>query len=267
MDTPPPIMLVSNNHVSFIMGNEKKLNIHMDKTRCLHAYSIVMEKYDGFHCIYDGCSVWTRNSSKLQLHSNLLSDLENALENVRKRGHGCSGIQFELVAKHSSLSDFYSVSKLLKSNPSNLQGFIFDAIMNIPFIDRLLALEEAIGTLQIPLNNIHMCSWRTWNTKDELETFVDNIFTRGGEGVVLGIPAGSYKDGRTDDKIKLKQQIVLDGMLGRMRGSDFEVIEEKSGKTFFIGKGLVKNKKIGEKVTITSLDILPNGRFRNPIVT
>lgn len=99
--------------------------------------------------------------------------------------------------------------------------FVFDylhsAVIDLPYIQRLQALERAYKTwfdpMQVP--NVHLVPWKLVHSLEELYAAEDEYLDAGFEGIIIRDPNGMHKSGRATAKVgaylRLKRFIDFEG--------------------------------------------------------
>lgn len=222
----------------------------------------ISEKLDGVRAFWDGRHLISRQGNIFHAPQWFIKKLpETALDGelwlARGRFEQLSG----LVRRQSSnVSSWKNIKFMVFDLPNNLQSF--DA--------RLQQLKIIISNINAP--HIQLVKQFKVSTHEILMRKLDNIMLNNGEGLMLHLGASLYKNGRSDDLLKLKkyfdaEAIVIKhhpgkgkykGMLGSL------LVETVDKKQFKIGSGFSDEERkrppaIGSTITYKYFGLTNNG--------
>jgi DNA ligase-1 len=171
---------------------------------------LMSEKFDGIRCIWIGGRLLTREGIEIAAPS----WFTDALPNVTLDG--------ELVGR-----DLEHAVSVLRGGEGwdEIRYMVFDVPSDAPMHERVRELTS----LDLP-GHCHAVEYRTTDGIDFME-WEDDIFARGGEGVVLRDPSAPYIEGRTKSALKFKR-IATDEAKVISRTGAFAVMQMPAGSTF-----------------------------------
>ena len=226
---------------------------------------LMSEKLDGIRSIWNGKELFTRNGKKLNPTDDFINKLP---KNVWLDG--------ELISPNGFQKTCSIVKTLKFQNPSwsEIKFYIFDVPkLNEPFEKRIEFYNQfkndiIIPVLQIPCDNIK-----------HLNSFLEKITNKGGEGVMLRLQNSFYENKRSSTLLKVKkffdrEAIVLsyiDGK-GKHKGK-MGAIKVKCLTTnteFKVGSGFKDRErenppKIGSIITYKYQELTKGGKPRFPV--
>ncbi|MDP4984416.1 DNA ligase [Pseudoalteromonas tunicata] len=220
------------------------------------------EKYDGIRAIWDGKQLTTRSGHVIAA-PNWFTERLPAL-----------WLDGELWAGRNK---FEQVSATVRDNTPDDQAWrainylIFDAPdQQQPFSWRVQHYQHIVQMINQPF--IKAVEQHSFNDNQQLQLFLDSITKQGGEGVMLHRKTALFKDGRSDNLIKLKPymdseaQVVAHvagkgkylNMLGALLVRTPEGIEFKIG-TGFSDADRLNPPAIGAQITYRYHGFTKNG--------
>ncbi|MDV5170166.1 DNA ligase [Photobacterium rosenbergii] len=156
---------------------------------------LASEKLDGIRAIWTGSSLVTRQGNPIFAPTWFTDKLP---QNTWLEGELWVGRQ-----------QFQLVSSIVRDHTPNenewrkVKFMIFDSpYLHTPFKDRLKTLEALIPSLNLPF--VQLLAQYEINHLDDLESLLESIESRGGEGVMLHQQSNLYQPGRNPQLIKVK---------------------------------------------------------------
>ena len=230
---------------------------------------MMSEKYDGVRAIWDGKELKSRNGNIINAPSSFIAQLPDfALDGELWSNRG----EFELIA-----------SIVLDKNPDikawqNIKYMVFD----LPKFDGNLSDKMAYLEEFLSLNSsnfIKVVKQTYIQNNSHAFAFLDEVVSKGGEGIVVRDPNASYISGRSDKILKLKkwndsecQIVAINNGKGKYEGAmgSVDCVDIFSKIKFKIGSGfsdeIRKNSpKIGTIITYKFQNLTNNNKPRFPV--
>lgn len=228
---------------------------------------VMSEKYDGARGFWDGKKLRTKSGKTLNPPSWFI------------KNYPPFAIDGELWTKRS---DFETISSIVNTNiADNRWKNISHQVFEVPNQSGDLLARLAI--LQTYLSEhgdtpIHIIKQTIIQQKDEVKTFLHQVISQGGEGVVVRNPNTPYQTGRLNSALKVKpyfdtECIVAKILLGKGKYSDKMgsiLCKTNRGKEVKIGSGFTDQQRtnppnIGETITFKYYGFTQKGNFRFPV--
>ncbi len=255
-----------NAPFSFAGDNDKPIpdlllaNIYQSDIKLQNYW--VSEKFDGVRAYWNGVNFVSRQGNIFHAPEWFTGVLPKmALDGELWLGRG----EFERlsgVVRRQSPDDF---------SWSGIKFMIFDLPGHTGIFDeRLKRLEEVVADINVP--HIQLVEQFKVLNHEALMKKLDDIVSQGGEGLMLHLASSVYKNGRSDDLLKLKKHfdaeaIVINhipgkgkykGMLGSM------LVETADKKRFKIGTGFSDLERknppaLGSIITYTYFGLTKKG--------
>lgn len=230
---------------------------------------MMSEKYDGVRAIWDGKELKSRNGNTIHAPSKFIDQLPDfALDGELWSARG----EFELIT-----------SIVLDDKPNikewqNIKYMVFDLPkFDGNLSDKMAYLEEFLSLN--PSNFIKVVKQTYIQNNSHAFAFLDEIVSKGGEGIVVRDPNASYISGRSDKILKLKkwndsecQIVAINNGKGKYEGAmgSVDCVDIFSKIKFKIGSGfsdeIRKNPpKIGTIITYKFQNLTNNNKPRFPV--
>jgi DNA ligase-1 len=246
-------------------------------------------KLDGMRCVLTPEGEYSRGGKRIPAVDFLYKDVYPKL--VKLLGKNVGVIDGELYS-HEFRDDFNKIISLCKKQKptdaerketeQNIQYWIYDIALNLPYALRLKILADAIETLnddRIKLVPTHQVA-----TQTGLDELYEEYLSQGYEGQIVRIGFGGYQNKRTDKLLKRKEfqdeefviRDIMEGKGNRTGMAGHMVFETKNGKSFHSNimgtrdmlREYLKNKSkyIGSQATVVYFNLTPDGIPRFPRV-
>jgi DNA ligase-1 len=225
----------------------------------------VSEKYDGVRAYWDGQQLWTRHGHVINAPAWFTAGwpdhpLDGELWAGRNRFTAASSAAAKDGADNAAWRE--------------MRYMVFDLPAHAGTFDqRLPELAHALSTRAIPW--LQMVAQRKVNDDTVLHTLLRETVRAGGEGLVLHRGASLYRGERSDDLLKLKEQLDAEAtVIGHVPGKGkYEGmvgalwVQTPEGVKFKLGSGLRDTERasapaIGSLVTYRYLGLHPDGTPR-----
>lgn len=195
---------------------------------------LMSEKLDGIRAYWDGKNLLSRQGKII-----------NAPEWFTKKLP-----PFELDGElWTSRADFENIQSIvLEQTPSSRWNMVKYMIFEVPhakgdFTKRVNFIKEYIA--QNELKHVEMVEQKVCGSKEELNSFLDEIVSKGGEGVMVKDGSRDYFEGRSNFILKVKKADDAEAKIigyksgsGKLRGSMGSLqVRMENGVEFFLGSG------------------------------
>jgi len=225
----------------------------------------VSEKYDGVRGYWDGQQLWTRHGHRIHAPAWFTA------------GWSTQPLDGELWAGRDRFTT--ASSTVAKDTPDDdawrqMRYMVFDLPAHPgTFDERLPALARELSQHALPW--LQAVAQRKLADDIALQALLRDTVRAGGEGLVLHRGASAYRGERSDDLLKLKEQLdaeatvighvpgkgKYEGMLGAL------LVQTPEGVRFKLGSGLrdadrLSAPALGSQVTYRYLGMHPNGAPR-----
>lgn len=221
------------------------------------------EKLDGVRAIWDGHRFWSRQWKPIQAPPEFTSQFPEIL------------LDGELFAGRGHFDQTSSIVRKKKPDYNEWQSLefhVFDCISldKEPFKVRYKTLNKLKTT-----KHLKVCQ-QTRIKKKDIEQRLQDIVSKGGEGLMLRKPGVPYQFKRTDTLLKVKQRHDAEAVVigyelgsGKYRGMTGSLMCEYKGKMFKCGSGLTDElrrnpPKMGQLITFSYFEITQRGVPRFP---
>lgn len=212
------------------------------------------EKFDGVRCYWNGTQLLTRNGNEIHAPSWFISQLPSTpLDGELWAGRG----GYQKVTR-----------AVLDETPNEAQWRtvtyqVFDLPHSSAAFEERQKILKALISKQ-PRSNVKLVKHTRVENLATIEQTLESIIEKGGEGLMLRIPASNYESGRSDYLLKYKRRQdsearVIAYQAGRgkyknMMGAIW--VELENGKMFKIGTGFSHQERqdpppIGSDITFT----------------
>ncbi|HEX3139387.1 MAG TPA: DNA ligase [Rhizobacter sp.] len=225
----------------------------------------VSEKYDGVRAYWDGQQLWTRHGHRIHAPAWFTAGWPaQPLDGELWAGRG----QFTLAS-----------SATARDAPDEaawrqMRYMVFDLPAHPgSFDERLPALADTFAAHTPPC--LQIVAQRKLNDEAALQALLRQTVRAGGEGLVLHRGASLYRGERSDDLLKLKEQLDAEAtVIGHIAGKGKYqgllgalLVQTPEGTTFRLGSGLrdadrLAAPPVGSQVTYRYLGLHPNGAPR-----
>lgn len=216
------------------------------------------EKLDGIRAYWDGTSLYTKNGNKIYTPKNFTSNFPKFK------------LDGELWTKRDDFENIQNI--VLDKTPSEKWSQITYNIFESPyskgnFIQRLKNIEDWFEKNKNPFVNIipqYICK-----NEKTLNSFLEKIVSKNGEGVIIKNPNLEYINKRTSNSLKVKKFYDMEGLIIGINHKQTKVksyiLKLKNGVVFNLGNGFAridkKNiPKIGDTVTFKYYSLTKNGK-------
>ncbi|ABB43863.1 ATP dependent DNA ligase, central [Sulfurimonas denitrificans DSM 1251] len=223
---------------------------------------LMSEKLDGIRAYWDGKNLLTRQNKVINAPEFFTQNLP----------------PFELDGElWTSRGDFENIQSIvMDKTPSKKWSEIKYMIFEVPhakgdFLKRLEKAREHIEKKRAL--HVEIIEQKICNSKRDLDLFLKEILSRGGEGVMLKDASREYFEGRSEHLLKVKKADDMEAEVigikegkGKFKGLMGSLhVRVESGVEFFIGSGFSdedrKNPpKIGEIVTFKYYGFTKEGK-------
>jgi DNA ligase-1 len=225
----------------------------------------VSEKYDGVRGYWDGRQLWTRNGHRIHAPAWFTA------------GWPSQPLDGELWAGRDRFTT--ASSTVAKDTPDDaawrqMRYMVFDLPAHPgSFDERLTALARELSQHALPW--LQAVSQRKLADDIALQALLRDTVRAGGEGLVLHRGGSAYRGERSDDLLKLKEQLDAEAtVIGHVPGKgkyDGQVgallVQTTDGVKFRLGSGLRDAERasappVGSQVTYRYTGLHPNGAPR-----
>jgi DNA ligase-1 len=233
--------------------------------RCALADYWVSEKYDGVRGYWDGQQLWTRHGHRIHTPAWFTA------------GWPSQPLDGELWAGRDRFTS--ASSTVAKDTPDDeawrqMRYMVFDLPAHPgTFDERLPALARELSQHALPW--LQAVVQRKLADDIALQALLRDTVRAGGEGLVLHRGASAYRGERSDDLLKLKEQLDAEAtVIGHVAGKGkYEgqvgalLVQTPEGVKFRLGSGLRDSDRasappVGSQVTYRYLGMHPNGAPR-----
>lgn len=195
----------------------------------------VSEKLDGIRCYWDGSQLMTRTGRPIHAPSWFTQDLPT------------QALDGELWIKRGG---YQAVTKVVLDQTPNesqwrqVQYHVFDLPQSdAPFELRQKLLKHLIAISRNPY--LHWVTQTKLESVSAIEKLLDDVVSKGGEGLMLRTPGSLYETGRSDHLLKAKKRqdsearvIAYQAGRGKYENKMGAIwVELENGKMFKIGTG------------------------------
>lgn len=228
---------------------------------------VMSEKLDGIRGFWDGEKLVSRGGHLINAPAWFT------------QGYPPFAIDGELWTKHN---DFENISSIVRSKDSgdrwkNITHYIFE----VPdqqggLLKRLLVLEKYLRTNPIP--HLKVLKQTLIQDKQQLESFLEEVTSHKGEGVVVRNPDTLYQTGRLSSALKVKKYFdtectvlkVLPGKGKYQEKMGSVLCQTADGKQLKIGSGFKDRDRgsppaIGSEITFKYYGFTKKGKFKYPV--
>ena len=230
------------------------------------------EKFDGYRAIWTGHNFQSRNGNKFKVPDYIVKQMPSiALDGELFAGRGNYSLLGLLRRSTTNLAEW----KKLK-----IKFLIFDApTINLPFEERMKKLKQIINETCSEKQKCFLQYVKQTKITSDAQILKEfkKVLQKKGEGVMLRKPNSYYKNGRTNDLLKVKPEYDTEcEITGHLKGTGknknklgkYEC-KFKNGVTFQVGSGLTdahraKPLKIGTMITIKYTELTENKKPRHP---
>jgi DNA ligase-1 len=225
----------------------------------------VSEKYDGVRGYWDGQQLWTRNGHRIHAPAWFTA------------GWSSQPLDGELWAGRDRFTT--ASSTVAKDTPDDaawrqMRYMVFDLPAHPgSFDERLPALARELSQHALPW--LQAVAQRKMADDLALQTLMRDTVRAGGEGLVLHRGGSAYRGERSDDLLKLKEQLDAEAtVIGHVPGKGkYEgqvgalLVQTTDGVKFRLGSGLRDAERasappVGSQVTYRYTGLHPNGAPR-----
>ena len=225
----------------------------------------VSEKYDGVRGYWDGQQLWTRHGHRIHAPAWFTA------------GWPTQPLDGELWAGRDRFTT--ASSTVAKDVPDDaawrqMRYMVFDLPAHPgSFDERLTALARALSSHAQP--SLQLVAQRKLADDNALQALLRDTVRAGGEGLVLHRGASTYRGDRSDDLLKLKEQLDAEATViahvagkGKYEGQvGALLVQTPDGVKFKLGSGLrdadrVSAPPVGSQVTYRYTGLHPNGAPR-----
>jgi len=225
----------------------------------------VSEKYDGVRGYWDGQQLWTRHGHRIHAPAWFTA------------GWPAQPLDGELWAGRDRFTT--ASSTVAKDTPDDdawrqMRYMVFDLpAQRGTFDERLPALARELSQHALPW--LQAVAQRKLADDIALQALLRDTVRAGGEGLVLHRGASAYRGERSDDLLKLKEQLDAEAtVIGHVAGKGkYEgqvgalLVQTPEGVKFRLGSGLRDSDRasappVGSQVTYRYLGMHPNGAPR-----
>lgn len=198
---------------------------------------LLSEKYDGIRALWTGKELLTRSGNRINAPQWFTDDLPDFV------------IDGELWAGYGQFSRIQSL--LHQQQPDdhawdNIQYMVFDMPQErLSFASRYQSLTNWFA-MQTPAAHIGLVQHRLVNNQAEINLALEQIISKGGEGVILRDPQRLYINGRDSGMLKYKpftddEATVIGYRPGKGKYQSLLgalIVRDRNNRVFAIGSGL-----------------------------
>jgi len=161
----------------------------------------VSEKMDGMRCYYDGEKFWSRLGNEIMA---LPEWRENLDRRLRQEFGRIVQLDMELYCYDSHRQDLMSIVK--RKNPDFRWLSVVPRVFEFPNWTEIFDNKvKNLNSLNKRLSDNHF-EQRLMNFQ-EMTTFLEEVFSRGGEGIVLRVPKTFYENKRSNLLLRVKDKM------------------------------------------------------------